>query len=99
LVRYFFLKRPKIEISENLRFSVRRCVSLLRRSTNVPNACTSSVAGIHPELTRHRSRGRNGDYRANERAEGDQPKICSHGTYLKHPKIDISQNVKYLSTG
>ena len=33
-----------------------------------------------------------GNYRANERAERDQPKICFHIIYLKLSKTDMSDN-------
>jgi hypothetical protein len=54
------------------------------------------LAGIDRGSTRHRGRGRKRDYRANEGAERDQPKICFHTIYLKQLKIDISQNVTFF---
>jgi hypothetical protein len=36
---------------------------------------------------------------ASKRAECDKPETCSHVIYLKHSKIDISQNVKFLPRG
>jgi hypothetical protein len=64
--------------------------------TNVPNACSSSVAGINPGSAHQRDRRRERDYRANEGAERGKPRICLHANYLKHSKTDISQKFEEL---
>src|SRR6266446_4555907 len=74
---------------------LRRCDQLGLRSlhlTNVPNACTRSVAGINPGSAHQRGCSRECDYCADERTECRKPETCLHANYLKHPKIDVSEN-------
>jgi hypothetical protein len=68
-------------------------------STNVPDACASSVAGIGAGSAHHRGHGRERDYCADERTECRKPEICLHANYLKHSKIDISANLRVYGPG
>ena len=60
---------------------LRRCHQLGLRSlhlTNIPNACTRSVAGINPGSAHHYGCSRECDYCADEWTECRKPETCLH---------------------